>query len=60
MTDNQEAATTEAILAITAIARKYHVCPACLTFNVASIIEDELDAGTIEHIGGDDDHETIQ
>ncbi len=59
---SHEKATREAIEALGRIAEKHNLCPTCLTFHVASIIEDQLEAGNIHHSGITDDefHPTVQ
>lgn len=36
------------------IAKHYHVCPVCLTFNMAEIVEAAQEAGLVHHLGPED------
>jgi len=36
------------------IAKHYHVCPVCLTFNMAEIVEAAQEAGLVHHLGASD------
>ena len=46
----QEMQATLALLRMSRkIAHKYKVCPSCLIFNTAVMVEDMLEAGRIEH-----------
>ena len=57
LTEDEHAALVALKIVTGLIARRYRVCPLCLTFNMATVVQEAEDRGFIHHWGADGDPE---